>query len=136
MKNALIWGFVIGVLSAAYLFVTHALGYDTYDDKTAPFEYFSVLIPIIGLLLGIKNYRDTDMRGKMSFLEALVQSFKILLFGGILAVFVAIAYINYIQPNGGNFMAFSGRMFGALLVGLLAALGVSLVWANKSNKLD
>jgi len=136
MKNALIWGFVIGVLSAAYLFVTHALGYDTYDDKTAPFEYFSILIPILGLLLGIKNYRDTDMRGKMSFLEALVQSFKILLFGGILAVFVAIAYINYIQPNGGNFMAFSGRMFGALLVGLLAALGVSLVWANKSNKLD
>jgi hypothetical protein len=136
MKNALIWGFVIGVLSAAYLFVTHALGYDTYDDKTAPFEYFSIFIPILGLLLGIKNYRDTDMRGKMSFLEALVQSFKILLFGGILAVFVAIAYINYLQPNGGDFMAFSGRMFGALLVGLLAALGVSLVWANKSNKLD
>jgi hypothetical protein len=136
MKNALIWGFVIGVLSAAYLFVTHALGYDTYDDKTAPFEYFSIFIPILGLLLGIKNYRDTDMRGKMSFLEALVQSFKILLFGGILAAFVAIAYINYLQPNGGDFMAFSGRMFGALLVGLLAALGVSLVWANKSNKLD
>lgn len=136
MKNALIWGFVIGVLSAAWLFVTHAMGYDTYDDKAAPFEYFSILIPIIGLLLGIKSYRDQDLGGQMGFLEALVQSFKILLFGGILAVFVAIVYINYIQPNGGNFMAFSGRMFGALLVGLLSALGVSLVLANKSNKVD
>ncbi|GAA4099937.1 DUF4199 domain-containing protein [Mucilaginibacter panaciglaebae] len=136
MKNALIWGFVIGVLSAAWLFITHALGYDTYDDKTAPFEYLSILIPIIGLLLGIKSYRDIDLGGQMGFLEALVQSFKILLFGGILAVFVAIVYINYIQQNDGNFMAFSGRMFGALLVGLLSALGVSLVLANKSNKVD
>lgn len=136
MKNALIWGFVIGVLSAAWLFVTHALGYDTYDEKTAPFEYFSILIPILGLLLGIKSYRESDCKGQMGFLEALVQSFKILLFGGILAVFVGIVYINYVQPNGGNFMAFSGRMFGALLVGLLSALGVSLVLANKSNKID
>jgi hypothetical protein len=136
MKNALIWGFVIGVLSAAWLFVTHALGYDTYENKIAPFEYLSILIPIFGLLLGIKSYRNTDCKGQMGFLEALAQSFKILLFGGILAVFAAITYINYIQPNGGNFMAFSGRMFGALLVGILAALGVSLVWANSSNKID
>lgn len=137
MKNALIWGFVIGVLSAAWLFVTHALGYDTYENKIAPFEYLSILIPIFGLLMGIKSYRETECKGQMGFLEALAQSFKILLFGGILAVFAAITYINYIQPtNTGNFMVFSGRMFGALLVGLLSALGVSLIWANKANKID
>ncbi len=135
MKNALIWGAVIGILSAAWLFITHAMGYDTYDDKTAPYEYLSILIPIIGLFLGILSYR-TELGGNMGFLEALIQSFKILLFGGILAVFIGIVYINYIQPNGGNFMAFSGRMFGALLVGLLAALAVSLVLATKSNKVD
>ena len=135
MKNALIWGAVIGVLSAAWLFITHAMGYDTYDDKTAPHEYLSIFIPIIGLFLGILAYRN-ELGGNMGFLEALIQSFKILLFGGILAVFVAIVYINYIQPGGGNFMAFSGRMFGALLVGLLSALAVSLILANRSNKLD
>jgi hypothetical protein len=135
MKNALIWGFVIGILSAAWLFITHAMGYDTYDDKTAPFEYLSILIPVIGLFLGIRSYRD-ELGGGMGFLEALIQSFKILLFGGVLAIFVAIVYINYIQPNGGNFMAFSGRMFGALLVGLLSALAVSLMLANKANKVD
>jgi hypothetical protein len=131
MKNALIWGAVIGILSAAWLFITHAMGYDT----TAPHEFISVFIPIIGLFFGILAYRN-ELGGDMGFLEALVQSFKILLFGGILAVFVAIVYINYFQPNGGNFMAFSGRMFGALLVGLLSALGVSLVLATKSNKID
>ena len=71
----------------------------------------------------------------MGFLEALMQSFKILLFGGILAVFIGIVYINYVQ-EGNNFSAFSGRMFGALLIGLLSALGVSLLLATKSNKVD
>jgi hypothetical protein len=135
MKNALIWGAVIGILSAAWLFITHAMGYDTYDDKTAPYEYLSIFIPIIGLFFGIKGYRDNECAGSMGFLEALIQSFKILLFGGILAVFAGIVYINYIQM-GNNLAAFSGRMFGALLVGLLAALGVSLVLATKSNKVD
>ncbi|MCC8424436.1 DUF4199 domain-containing protein [Mucilaginibacter sp. UR6-11] len=135
MKNALIWGAVIGVLSAAWLFITHAMGYDTYDDKTAPFEYLSILIPVAGLFFGVKGYRDHELGGNMGFLEALIQSFKILLFGGILAVFAGIVYINYIQA-GNNFTAFSGRMFGALLVGLLSSLAVSLVLATKSNKVD
>lgn len=135
MKNALTWGVVIGVLSAIWLFVTHALGYDTVTEKTAPFEYISILIPIIGLFLGISNYRAVDCKGNMGFLEALVQSFKILLFGGILAVFAGIVYINYIQAAN-NFAVFSGRMFAALLIGLLSALAVSLILATKSNKVD
>lgn len=135
MKNALTWGAVIGVLSTIWLFVTHALGYDTYNENTAPFEYLSILIPIIGLFFGIKSYRAVDCGGNMGFLEALIQSFKILLFGGILAVFAGIVYINYIQA-GNNLAVFSGRMFGALLIGLLSALAVSLILATKSNKVD
>jgi uncharacterized membrane protein len=135
MKNALIWGAVIGVLSTIWLFATHAMGYDNYNETVAPFEYISILIPIIGLFFGVKNYRDGQLGGNMGFLEALVESFKILLFGGILAVFAGIVYINYIQA-GNNLMAFSGRMFGALLIGLLSALAVSLILATKSNKVD
>lgn len=136
MKNALIWGVVIGVLSAAWLFITHAMGYDAHDDKTAPHEYLSTLIPIIGLFFGVKSYRDGELKGQMGFFEGLVQSFKILIVGGVLAIFVAIVYINVIQTTDSNFMAFSGRMFGALLIGLLAALAVSLILATRSNKID
>ncbi|MFD2144513.1 DUF4199 domain-containing protein [Mucilaginibacter antarcticus] len=136
MRNALIWGVVIGVLSAAWLFITHAMGYDAHDDKTAPHEYISIFIPIIGLFFGVKSYRDSELKGNMGFLEALVQSFKILIVGGVLAIFVAIVYINYIQTTDSNFMAFSGRMFGALLIGILSALAVSLILATKSNKVD
>ena len=135
MKNALTWGLVMGILSGLWLFIMHWMGYDIKDDKAAPFEYISVLIPVVVLLLAIKNYKDTDLGGNMSFLEALIQSFKVLLFGGILAAFAGIVYINYVT-EANNYTAFSGRLFGALLVGVLSAFGVSLVLANKSNKLD
>lgn len=134
MKNALTWGLVLGILSGLWLFIMHWMGYDIRDDKTSPYEYFSVLIPVVVLLLAIKSYRD-DLGGNMGFLEALVQSFKVLLFGGILATFAGIVYINYVT-EGNNYSAFSGRLFGALLIGLLCALAVSLVLTTKSNKVD
>ncbi|MDB4924517.1 DUF4199 domain-containing protein [Mucilaginibacter sp.] len=135
MKNALIWGLIIGALSGLWLFIMHIMGYDIQDSKASPYEYFSILIPIAGLFFGIKNYRDTECKGNMGVLEAIIQSFKILLFGGTIAIFAGIVYINYIQA-GNNLSAFSGRMFGALLVGILCALAVSLLLATKSNKVD
>jgi len=135
MKNALTWGLVIGILSGLWLFIMHWMGYDIKDDKASPYEYISVLIPVVVLLLAIKNYKDTDLGGNMSFLEGLIQAFKVLLFGGIIAAFAGIVYINYVA-EANNYSAFSGRLFGALLVGLLAAFGVSLVLANRSSKVD
>ena len=134
MKNAITWGLVLGILSGLWLFIMHWMGYDIRDDKTSPYEYFSILIPVVVLLLAISSYRN-ELGGNMGFLEALIQSFKVLLFGGIVAVFAGIVYINYVT-EGNNYSAFSGRLFGALLIGLLSALGVSLVFTTRSNKVD
>ncbi len=135
MKNGIITGIVIGVLSGLWLFAMHLMGYDLVMDKVSPFEYVSILIPVGGLYFGLKSYRDNDLGGKMGFLEALIQCFKILVLGGIIAVFGAILYISYISA-GNNLRDFSGRMFGALLIGLLSSLAVSLILTTKSNKVD
>ena len=134
MKNALIFGIIIGILSGLWLFALHAFGWNIEDNQASNIEYFSILIPIIGLFLGIMNYRN-ELGGSMGFLEALLQSFKILLVGGVVAIFAAIVYINFIQ-SGNNLRDLSSRMFGALLVGILAAFAVSLLFANKPNKID
>jgi len=135
MKNAFYTGLVIGILSGLWLFGMHWLGYSTSSpQQIAPYEYFSVLIPFVGLYVGVRSYRQNEMRGVISFLEALVQCFKTLIVGGIIAVFAGILYINYIQV-GNNFADFSGRIFGALLVGLLFSLAVSLMLMNKSKSL-
>ncbi|GAB3922816.1 DUF4199 domain-containing protein [Mucilaginibacter myungsuensis] len=133
MKNALITGIVIGILSGLWLFVTHSAGYPTTGQhKIAPFEYFSVLIPLVGLYFGVRAYKYNERDGVISFIEALIQCFKILVVGGVVAVFGAIVYLNYVE-GGMNYADFSGRMFGALLVGLLEALAVSLILMNKSK---
>jgi Protein of unknown function (DUF4199) len=135
MKNAFITGIVIGVLSGLWLFVMHLAGYDLNKDQVAPYEYFSIIIPVAGLYFGIRSYRNKDCGGKMGFLEALIQCFKILVLAGIIAVFAGILYISYVSA-GNNLRDFSGRMFGALLIGLLSSLAISLILTTKSNKVD
>jgi hypothetical protein len=134
MKNALLSGLIIGVLSGAWLFVMHAAGYNSVtDNNLSPIEYLSVLIPLFGLYFGVKSYRDHEEGGVIGFLEALIQGFKILVAGGVVAIAFAILYVNYIQMSINNISDFSGRMFGALLVGILFDFVVSLVLMNKSK---
>lgn len=133
MKNAVITGLIIGILSGLWLLITHWTGYTTSDPhQVAPFEYLSMLIPFLGLYFGVRAYRQTAKDGVISFLEALVQCFKTLLVGGAIAIFAAIVYINYVYA-GTNFADFSGRIFGAMLIGILSSLAVSLILMNKSK---
>ena len=135
MKNAIISGAIIGVLSIVWMFAMHHFGITPNNDKVAPAEYFSVLFPAIGLLIGIWSYRKNDCKGQMGFLEALVQSFKILIAGGLITIFGTILYFSYVSAEH-TLRDFSGRIFGALLVGVLIAFSVSLIFTNKSNKVD
>jgi hypothetical protein len=134
MKNAFITGLIIGVLSAAWLFIMHATGHDL-GETVSPEEYVSIIIPVAGLFFGLRAYRNDDLGGKMGFLEALIQCFKILVLAGVIAVFGGILYVSYIDA-GTNVRDFSGRIFAALLIGLLTSLGVSLLLHTKSNKVD
>jgi hypothetical protein len=137
MKNSVIFGILIGVLSIAWLFIMRSTGYNLSDSKASPIEYVSIIIPLIGLFFGVKNFRDGELKGQMGFLEALIQSFKILLVGGALAVFGGILFINLNNSgNDASFQSFSGRIFGALLVGVIEAFAVSLLLTTKSNKVD
>ena len=137
MKNSVIFGLLIGALSIIWIFVMRSTGYNLGDSKASPIEYVSVLIPLIGLYFGVKQFRDGELKGQMGFLEALIQSFKILLVGGAATVFAGILYINYmVSGNDTSFQSFSGRIFGALLVGVIMAFGVSLLLTTKSNRVD
>jgi uncharacterized membrane protein len=135
MKNALFPGLVIGILSGVWLFIMLKMGLTFSNDKVNPIEFVSVLIPIVGLYVGVKRYRDNDLDGKMNFLEGLIQAFKILIFAGIFVVFIGIVYINWISTaEKANWSDFSGRIFAALLIGVLSSLAVTLLLISKSKK--
>lgn len=126
MKNAMVWGALIGVLSGLWIFIMYWLGYTTRlsSNGISTFEYSSGFIPLIGLFFGVRYYRNHYKNGSMNFFEALVESFKILIVGGVIAVAFAILYITFISP--GTIVDFSGRIFGALLIGVLSSLFVSI----------
>jgi len=135
MKNALFPGLVIGILSGVWLFIMLKMGLTFSNDKINPIEFVSVLIPVVGLYVGVKRYRDNDLDGKMNFLEGLVQAFKILIVAGIFVVFIGIVYINWISTaEKANWSDFSGRIFAALLIGVLSSLAVTLLLISKSKK--
>jgi len=134
MKNAVIYGAIIGVLSGIWIFAMHKLGISTKPTaEFQPIELTSVIIPIIGLYLGVRSYRENEKGAQLTFLEALIEGWKILIVGGIISVFFAILFINYV--TAGSITDFSGQIFGALLVGLLSSLAVSLLIMSRSKNL-
>jgi len=135
MRNAIICGLIIGVLSGVWMFVMRALGFSPQTSGVEPIEYVSVLIPLIVLYFGLKSYRNNECKGHMGFLEALFQCFKILVIGGIISVAAAIIYIDEFAKEH-SIQDFSGRVFGALLVGILFSLGVCVLLTTKPNKVD
>jgi len=134
MKNAIIFGLFIGILSGLWIFIIPRFGFTPQSGFMSPIEYGAGLIPLIGLYFGVRSYRNNDCNGEMGFLEGLIQAFKILLIGGVVAVAAAIIYVD--EVNKQDITDFSGRMFGALLVGLLLALGVAALFTTKHNKVD
>ena len=117
------------------MFTMKSMGFSPQEGALSPIEYASILIPLVVLFFGIKSYRDNECKGHMGFLEALLQSFKILLIGGAVAVAASIIYIDEFAREK-SIQDFSGRVFGALLVGILFSFGVSLLFTTKPNKVD
>ena len=134
MKNAIVPGLIIGVLSGIWLFIMRMMHIPFNSTSVSPIEFVSVLIPVVGLYYGVKVYSHKDLNGKMTFFEGLIHSFKILIVAGIFVVFVGILYINYIDFKDVNWADFSGRIFAALLIGVLAAFGVSLLLMHRSSE--
>jgi len=136
MKTAFLPGLIIAILSGAWLLAMRKMGLTFNNDNVDYREFVSVLIPIAGLYWGLNRYKRNELGGQMGFLEALIESFKILIVAGILVIFVGIVFVNYIEAHDTNWADFSGRIFAALLIGVLSALGLSLLLMNKSKKVD
>lgn len=137
MRNSLKHGIIIGLLSGFWILLMHFAGVfvekPVAGNNLSWLEYASVLIPAIGLYLGIKNYRDNILTGKMDFFEGLFEGFKILIFGGITA---ALFFAIYMQVSS-NFKSadFLYRIAVAVLLGILFNLAISLMLMNKQKHL-
>ena len=136
MRNAIKYGLLIGIASGIWILVLHLAG--VYTDAPSPgsyslLEYTSGLIPLVGLYLGIKNFRDHINGGKMEFFEGLFEGFKIMIVGAIIAYFFAAIYVQLVPSVLKT--DYMGRIGGAGIIGILCNLFVSLVLMNKQKHL-
>lgn len=138
MGNAVKYGIIIGVLSGFWILVMHFSGVYAKDGLGEPnnmewMEWAAMLIPAIGLYVGIKSYRDHISGGKMEFFEGLFEGFKIIIIGGVIAAFFAIVYVQFnVSVKNTDYMY---RISAAVLVGILFNLAISLILMNKQKHL-
>ena len=124
MKNAVKYGILTAILSAIWILVVHLSGYTPENSQNSWIEFTSIVIPFIGLYLGIRAFR-IENGNTMSFFEGVVEGFKILCIGAILSGAISFLYISqYSELNTTNYMQ---RIFGALIIGVLANLASSLL---------
>ena len=138
MKNAIKYGIIIGVVSGLWILIMHFSGVyaQAAPDETNNMqwmEWASILIPAIGLFMGIKNYRDTVSGGEMEFFGGLFEGFKIIIIGGVITAFFAIVYVQLnISVMNTDYMF---RITAALLISILFNLAFSLILMNKQKHL-
>jgi hypothetical protein len=142
MKNILIAGAIIGILSGVWLLVLYMIGYATFFNdmllmftSSKPFKDMgiliitAVLIPFAGLYLGLRLYKQHKKDGEITFAGAFATSLKILITGGVLAVVFGIIY-RYVIAKG-TISEFVKLCLGALFIGLMAALILSFLLKSK-----
>ena len=130
MKNALISGVIIGLVSVLWIIGMQSFGYNLQnveDSQNKWIEYTSVLIPFFGLYFGIRGLKKAQ-NGKLTFFEGLFEGFKIIAIGGALAAAASFIYIYLFAKN--LTVDYMERIFGAMVIGLLFTLANSLLLMN------
>ena len=130
MKNAIISGVIIGLVSVLWIIGMQSFGYNLQnveDSQNKWIEYTSVLIPLFGLYFGIRGLKKAQ-NGKLTFFEGLFEGFKIIAIGGALAAAASFIYIYLFAKN--LTVDYMERIFGAMVISLLFTLAISLFLMN------
>lgn len=127
MKNALLSGIIIGVVSTLWIVMMQNFGFNPKnleESKNIWIEYTSILIPFLGLYFGIKGHKN-QQNGKLTFFEGIFEGFKILAVGGLLAAASSLIYVRIFARD--LTIDYMERIFGAIVIGLLFTLVNSLL---------
>lgn len=130
MKNAVISGVIIGLVSALWIIAMQTFGFNPQNVEESQnnwIEYTSILIPLIGLYFGIRGLKIAQ-NGKLTFFEGLFEGFKIIAVGGALAAASSFIYIYFFAKN--LTVDYMERIFGAMVIGLLFTLANALLLMN------
>lgn len=134
MKNALITGVFIGILSALWIAAMQFFGFNPQNVEESNnnwLEYTSILIPFFGLYFGIKRFKKSKNR-RLSFIEAIFEGFKIIAIGGLIAAVFSFIYIQVFAKD--LTVDYMERVFAAVVIGLLFTLVNALLLMDTAKR--
>jgi hypothetical protein len=130
MRNAILSGIIIGVVSVFWIILMQSFGYNPQnleDNENSWIEYSSILIPFIGLYFGIRGYKK-EKGGSLNFFEGIFEGFKITAVGGLIAASASFIFLTFFEAT--LTFDYMERIFGAMVIGLLATLANALLLMN------
>jgi hypothetical protein len=95
MDNRLKFGLLIGLASAVFTLLLYVVGVD--DNKGLGMISFLILFG--GLWLGIKEIRDQEKGGFITFNDAWKQGFRIILWSSVVTTVFTLIYMGWINPD-------------------------------------
>ncbi len=100
MKTELKYGVIIALASAVWLIAVDLAGlHDKYIEYLNTIMWLAYAIPIAGLFFAIKDKRDKDYKGYISYGQCVKSGIIISLIQGILGAIVQVVFILFINPN-------------------------------------
>ena len=100
-KIVLTFGIISGAILVALMLITTPFMGEIMDYSTAEFlGYVSMIVALSTIFIGIKNYRDREMNGVISFAKAFQVGLLITLLAS--AIYVA-GWVTYMNVSDSNF---------------------------------
>jgi len=94
-NNALIYGLLTAAASIAFSVVTYALDV----PFKSPVMYLSFIILLAGIIYGTLQYRNNSLGGYISFGQAFLSGFFIVLISMVIATLYSYVFMTFIDPS-------------------------------------
>lgn len=100
LKTEIKFGIITGTGLCLWILAEYLLGLHSTRMHIGEYTiYFSVIIPMVTIYLGLKEKRDKRLNGKFSFRSGIKAGLMISLIAAIITTLFLIFYFNYINPQ-------------------------------------
>jgi hypothetical protein len=99
-RTELQYGLIIGFGLIAWILAEYAAGFHTTQLEVGEYSgYFSIIIPLIALYMGIRSFRDKELGGSMTFLKGFAAGSRMSFIASVLISLFLALYITVINPE-------------------------------------
>lgn len=100
MKTELKYGLIITLAGAAMLIIQDLAGlYGEHIQYLSAISWTGYIIPAVGLFLAIKEKRDKELAGSISYGKCISTGMLTSLISGILGTMVQFLFVSFVNPN-------------------------------------